>query len=167
MPKNIDNQTLIGSHLHEWTIPEYEQHNRGILWYVLTISVGIIFVLYGLFSDNFIFSLIIILAAIIVFLQSHQDPLQVSFKITELGLVVGNRFYDYSELDDFYIIYNPPEVKTLFFSTKSIARPTIRIPLLDQNPLQVRESLQNFLDEDLEKEEEPKSDLLARRWKIH
>jgi len=41
------------------------------------------------------------------------------------------------------------------------------VPLLDENPLTVRDSLKTFLEEDLEKEAEPMSDLFARRWKIH
>ena len=45
----------------------------------------------------------IILFAIILFLQSHQLPPQVDFKITELGIIVGGRFYTYSEFNNFYI----------------------------------------------------------------
>ena len=100
-------------------------------------------------------------------MQSHQKPLKVPFKITELGIVIGNRFYGFSELESFYIVYEPPEVKTLFFETKSSFRPLLRIPLVDANPLKVRVSLKEFLSENFEKEEEPYSDTFARNWKLH
>ena len=167
MPRSLTPDTLTGDVLQEWTIQEYDQHERGSLWYIIMITVGLALVAYGLLSDNFIFSLIIILSAIILFLQSHQEAPQVLFQITELGVVVGSRFYPYTELKDFYIIYNPPEVKTVYIEPKSTVRPTLRIPLLDQNPLDIRAHLQQFLPEDLEKEEEPASDAIARRWKIH
>ena len=167
MPKPLTRDTLTGDVLHQWTIQEYDQHKRGTVWYVLMISLGLILILYGLLYSNFLFSLIIILGAIILFLQSHQEPPQVAFQITELGVVVGTKFYAYSELDSFYLIYNPPEIKTLFIETNSALRPMLRVPLLDENPLEIRASLREFLDEDLEKEEEPKGDTLARRWKIH
>lgn len=167
MPKPLAEDVLIGSILHRWTIQEYDQHQRGVLWYIFMTSAGLILVAYGLISSNFLFSLIIILSAIIIFLQSHQAPQQILFQITELGVIIGNKFYSYGELDNFYIIYNPPEIKTLFIETKSALRPMLRIPLLDENPIEVRQDLRKYLDEDLEKEEEPRSDTVARRWKIH
>ena len=131
------------------------------------ITVGMILVIYGFLSNNFLFSLIIVLSAIILFIQSYQEPAQVLFSITELGVVLGNRFYKYSELESFYIIYQPPEIKTLFIQPKSGIRPLLRIPLLDQDPLDIREAMTVFLEEDFEKETEPLTDLFARQWKIH
>ena len=167
MPKPLNEQTLLGDILHEWTIQEYEQHDRGLPWYILSIILGLGIVIYAVIKGNFLFALIIILFAIILFLQSHQTPLQVRFQIAELGVVVGNRFYSYSEFSGFYIVYNPPEVKTLFIQTKSSWRPLLRIPLLDMNPVEIKHSLREFLEEDTEKEEEPMSDRIARNWHIH
>lgn len=167
MPQTINERTLLGDVLHEWTIQEYEQHERGMPWYALMILLGLGMVIYGVMTGNFLFALIIILFAIILFLQSHQTPLQVVFQITELGVVVGGRFYPYSEFNSFYVIYQPPEVKTLFLETKSVFRPLLRIPLLDKNPVEIKHTLREFLPEDAEKEEEPLADRVARNWRIH
>ncbi len=153
--------------MHEWTILEYEQHERNLAWYVIMGLAGLFLVGYGLLTGNFLFALIIILFAIILFLRSHQTPNQVLFQITELGVVVGSRFYPYTELKDFYIIYNPPAVKTLFLNPNSIMRPILHIPLLDKNPVEVKHSLRAFLPEDLEKEKEPISEEIGRSWKMH
>lgn len=167
MPKPLDQKTILGEVLHEWTIQEYEQHERGVRWYIIMIIVGLGMVFYGVLSGNFLFALIIILFAIILFLQSHQTPPQVRFQITELGVVVGNRFYSYLEFSGFYIIYNPPEVKTLYLETISSWRPKLIIPLLDINPIEVKHTLREFLPEHTEKEEEPLSDRAARNWRLH
>jgi hypothetical protein len=167
MPKQLTNETLVGDILHEWTIQEYDQHERGVMWYIVLGTLAVLFIAYGIFSGNFLFALIIILAAVIIFLQSHQTPLQVLFSITELGVVVGSRFYPYSDFKDFYLIYQPPEVKTLFIIPQQVYRPMLRIPLLDKNPVEIRHTLREFLPEDTEKEAEPFSDTFARTWKIH
>lgn len=167
MPKQLTEDVLTGNILHEWVIQEYEKHERGTLWYVLFISVGLLFVIFGFLSNNFLFSLIIILSAIIFYLQSHLQSPQVLFQITELGIVLGDRFYSYHELDNFYIIYQPPEIKNLFIQTKSTMRPTLSIPLLDVNPVEIRQSLLKFVTEDLEQEEEPQIETVTRRWKLN
>ncbi len=165
MPQQITENTTIGNPLYEWAFPEYEKFSRGRLWYAIMISLGVIFIVYGMASGNFLFSLIIALFGIILFIQQHQDPHQIAFAITDLGIVVGNRFYTYSELEAFYIIYDPP-IKTLFFETKTTLHPVLHIPIQDQNPLDLRFALLEFLPEDLEKDAEPTSELAARNWKI-
>ena len=107
MPQKITEETLLGDIIHEWTILEYEKHTRGMVWYILAAVLGLALVLYGVFTGNFLFSLIVILAAIILFMQAHQDPRQIPFQITDLGVIVGTRFYPYSEFENFYIIYKP------------------------------------------------------------
>lgn len=159
--------TIAGEVLHEWTMQEYEQHDRHRRWYVFMGVVAALCILYALFTGNFLFALVIILFAVILYLQSHQHPPQVLFQITEAGIVLGNRFYAYKEFEAFYIIYIPPEVKSLYLETKSTTRPTLRIPLLDENPLSIRATLLQFLPEDTEKEEEPLSDKFAREWQLH
>jgi hypothetical protein len=167
MPKTLDANVRIGDIQHQWIVREYDQHDRGVLWHVGMITVGIILVLYGLIFNNFLFSLIIILFAIILFLQSYQTPPEVQFAITDTGIVVGNKLYTFSEFEQFYIVYNPPQVKMLFLDTKSPFRPLLRVPLQDMNPVAVRHTLREYLNEDFEKEEEPLSDAFARNWKIH
>lgn len=167
MPRIIDDKLIIGEILHSWRIKEYERHERPTAWYVLMGVLGALLVGYGIFSGNFLFALIVVLFAIILFLQSHQEPSEFPFCVTELGVCVNNRFYPYSELGKFYLIYNPPDVKMLFIDTLSPLRPALRIPLNDDDPNAVRHTLRGYLQEDVEKEEEPFGDMLARRWKIH
>ncbi len=165
MPQKLTPQTLTGDTLFQWVVGEYESHVRGTLWHVLIISVGMLLVIYALATDNFLFAIIIILSAIILFLQSAAEPTKVPIAITELGLVIGNRFYEYSEFRAFYMIYNQ-ETQTLFFDTKAAFRPDLRVPMGEQDPVEIREELQAVLQEDLEKEE-PLGDRAARNWKIH
>lgn len=167
MPVQVTKETLVGDPLFQWTIKEYEDHERGKRWYVVMTILGLLLIAFGLLSGNFLFSLIIILFAIILYLQSHQSAPEVLISITDLGVLIGSRLYQYSELESFYIIYEPPQVKSLFFETNSWYRPRIQISLERMNPLEIRDTLLEFLDEDLEKEVEPFSEQFARNWQIH
>lgn len=166
MPEVIQDNTVLGNPLHEWTIQEYEQYERGSRWFWLMGIIGILSLIYALLSGNFLFALVIILFAIILYLQSHQVPPQLPFVITDLGVIVGRRFHAYSELEAFYIVYRPPEVKMLFLQPKSSLEPMLRIPLLDTDPVEIRFSLLQFLQENVEKEDEPLSDQIARNLRL-
>jgi hypothetical protein len=72
----------------------------------------------------------------------------------------------WSELKDFWIMYKPPEVKQLYFSFKRTIRPDMNIGLVHQNPLKVREVLREYLLENIEREEEPASEVLTRYFKL-
>lgn len=166
MPKPITEGLAIGQPRHEWTISEYEPVRWSKNWYITMITLGLVLVIVGLITENPLFSLIIILFGIILYLQSQQKSPQVLFMITDLGVILGNRFYPYAELENFSLIYNPP-VKKLFIETHSPVRPMLRIPLLEENPVDLRNTLLEFLPENTEREEEPVSDLIARWWKLN
>lgn len=166
MPKPLRPDVATGDILHQWMVKEYDRYERGRSWYIVVAVLAVLMVLYGMVSNNFIFSLIIILAIIILYLQSRREPIAVPFRIAELGVIVGDRLYSYGELASFYIIYQPPDVKTLFIVTKQFFRPNLRIPLGDTDPNDIRSTLRGYLPEDLDVEQEPASDMLARRWRI-
>lgn len=167
MAQKITEDTIIGDILFEWNVPEYEKHEKSSTWIIIATIVAIALIIFGIWTNNYLFALIVVLGGIILYLWHHEDPLEVPFAITELGVVIGNKFYSYSDIDAFFIIYDPPEVKKLFFETNSKIRPLIRVPIKEQNPVEIRHALKKYLPEDIEKEEEPLTDELARKWKIN
>lgn len=156
-----ENKTLI-----EWLVPEYREHNRSRRWYLVAGGILVLLLAFCLFTANFLFALIIIIASIIIILQDkHQAP-KIPFAITEGGIALGAQFYDYAKLQSFWLYYEPDEAKTLFLEFKNKIRPRLAIPLFNKNPLHVREHLLEFLNEDVAKENEPISEQLSRLLKI-
>lgn len=129
--------------------------------------VGVSLLVYSIIDANYLFVLIIVLFGIILFLQEMQEPMDVTFAITETGVVVGRKFYSYSELENFWMIYNPPMVKTLYFLTKDLLKHRLQVALLDNDPRPIRDFLSQYLKEDLEQEDEPLSDKMGRTLKLH
>ncbi|MBI2443717.1 MAG: hypothetical protein HYV42_00545 [Candidatus Magasanikbacteria bacterium] len=168
MPVNLNRQEAnLGNIIFQWTVPEYERHQRSRRWFMVMITLGALLVVYGLLARNYLFALIIVLFGVILYLHQVQEPLQVPFAITETGIVIGRKFYRYSELKSFWVIYNPPQVKNLYFAPGNFIRHRLQIPLLDYDPRPVREYLSQFLAENLDEEEEPVSDRLGRVLKLH
>ncbi len=167
MPKDLLKENVAtGRVVYEWWVKEYEKRERSKRWYmVATISV-VALLAYSLISQNYLFSLIVVLFGIIVYLHDMQNPIDVYFAITEVGIILGKKFYRYNELSNFWIIYNPPEVKNLYFTLNNMVKHRLQVPLLDYDPRPVRDYLKKFLKEDLDQEEEPMSDRLARTFKL-
>jgi hypothetical protein len=124
-------------------------------------------VTYALFVANYLFALVIILFGIVLYMHEMQPPMDVYFAITETGIIIGKKFYRFSELSGFWMIYNPPDVKNLYFRLKNIVKFRVKIPLQNYDPRPIRDYIKQYLKEEVEHEEEPLSDRLARVFKIH
>ncbi len=122
--------------------------------------------LWALYTLNILFAVIIILFVGIIYSQTKKPPIEVEIKIFEDGIRIGNRFYKYKEINKFWLIYEPPTVKNLYLEFKNKLRPVLPIPLEKQNPIKIRQILLKYIDEDLEKDEEPFSEIIGRRLKI-
>ncbi len=168
MPKDLTRENIsTGKIIYEWLVKEYEQYDRNRRWYWIASIVGAVLILFGLLTADYLFVLVLVLFGIVLFLHDLRPPLDVYFGITETGIILGKKFYRYTELNNFWIIYNPPEVKNLYFSLDNIVKHRIQVPLLDYDPRPIRDYLLQFVEEDLNEEEEPFSDRLARILKIH
>lgn len=167
MPENKPKENIDhGKLLLKWTFPEYLPHKRGKAWYFWTLAIGLALLIWSIVVSNYLFTLIIVVISLIFVLQNRRTPALLECQIKEDGLEIGRNFYAFRDLKKFYLIYRPPEVKTLYLDFKTGLRPTLPILLENQNPLKVREVLKNYLDEDLEKEEEPAADAISRSLKI-
>lgn len=168
MSKDITKEDVqMGTPAFQWMVREYEQHERPKRWYTVMGLVGALLVLFALWSTNYLFALIVILFAIILYLQQLRAPLEIPFAITDTGVIIGKKWYSYSELKGFWVIYNPPEVKNLYFGLNSFLRHRVQVPLMDYDPVAIRDYLNQFLQEDLEQEEEPFSDRVGRVFRLH
>ena len=166
-PSHKEQHGEFGKVYFSWDFPEYNTSWRNNSWYKWAIPVALVLVAYAFFTGNYLFAVIIVLFGIIYFFQSFDNPLTVRCEITEDGIVLGARFYDYRDLSLFWIIYEPPEVKNLYIEFRNSLKPRIGIPLGDQNPLAIREVLAQYLDEETERENEPISDGLSRVFRMH
>jgi hypothetical protein len=162
---NEESNNDFGQVFFNWEIPEFIEYPRSPLWYLAVIIIGLILIIYSIWTANFLFALIVILAAFIVFLRSYRKAANLIFQITEDGLMIGNQFFKYDQIKSFYIVYDPPAVKKLFFNPKGLY-PTISVPLHDKNPLLIRQKLLEYIKEDLDKKNQSIDDQLETIFKL-
>lgn len=167
MPKNLTQEEIdVGKTLASWQFPEFIKYQYTTGWYI---SFGIIFgllLLYSILTANILFTLILLIAAGIIYMNRRRQPENIHFSITEEGIVLDEKLYEWPEIKNFWVIYEPPEVKTLYFDFKNFYLPRLPIPLQDQSPVRIREMLLDYIDEDIEREGEPISDNLSRNLRI-
>lgn len=168
MPVNLAKvPTSVGREVYQWEVQEYEKYDRNKRWYLVMGLIGASLLLYAVWTANYIFALIVVLFGIVLFVHDMQEPIKVPFTIVETGIVIGDKYYRFSELSSFWLLYNPPSVKNLYFATGKLVKHRIQVPLLDYDPRPIRDYLSQFLKEDLEQEEEPLSDYIARIFQLH
>ncbi len=154
-------QTLIS-----WHVPEFEKHQKSRLWYIGAGIVMLILLVYCVKTANFLFAVILLMAAVIVVLYDMREAEEIEFAITSAGIKFGEKIYPFDEFGRFWIVYNPPEVKKLYLEFTSVVRPRLVIPLNNEDPNKIRETLLNYVHEDLEEKDEPVTDYLGRVLKI-
>ena len=156
----------VGEVLAGWEIPEFTKPSRKKQWYLYFSIIMAALLIYAYFERNLFFAVIIVLFLIIYIVLERRQPEQVTFAITEDGIVIGRKFIEYQMFDSFHIIYYPPEVKNLYLVQKNMLKPLINVPFLDENPAEVRKILLEYLPEDLEKEEKPPSESVGDLFKL-
>ena len=117
-------------------------------------------------TKNFLFAFIILTLAIIIFFHHTREPLSLPVTVTQLGILLNDKFYRFRDLTSFWIIYEPPFTKHLYLELANSLRPPLAIHLAEQDPVALRQSLLPYLREDLGQKEEPLSDLLWRLLKL-
>lgn len=164
MPK--EKNTDRGEILAKWNFPEFERPQRSKTWYFVAILITLLLLIYAILTVNFLFAVIIVIATITLITKYQRKADQVTFIITEDGVELEERFHAWETIKDFYIIYKPPEVTSLFINFRAITKPRLTIPLQNQNPVEVKKILSEYIDEDLDKEEEPFSEAFSRFFKL-
>lgn len=152
--------------LAAWEFPEHDTFERGRRWYIVASLVVLGLLVYSYFDNNPLFAIIIILTIVVFAITEYRGPESHTIALTPDGIIAGPEFFPYNDVKNFFIIYEPPKVKMLYFDPKRISRPLIGVPLDTQDPNEIRSILLNYLPEDLAREDEPHSDYLGRLLKF-
>jgi len=177
MPDN--NQTNDKAKYLRWQVPEYRKPVRGRGWYIAAIIVAFICLFFSFFAlrawhlvflgagSNFLFALIIIIAAIVLIIAESQPPIMVDIELGPEGIKIGKRFYEYDRFKNFCVLYKPKRsIKNLYLEFKNSVRPRVSIPLRRLDALTVRNFLVQYLEENLERVEPPVSEQLTKLLKL-
>jgi len=146
-----------------WVAPEFTRYEKSKIWFILLGIISATLIIIALLMKNFLFALIIFMAAFLIYVQGLKHPRKIKFTISEEGLTIDEKTFHYSELKSFWI-FEEPGIRILSVITKKLIQPQLSIPLEDQSPEIIRKALIRFIPE--RKQEETLTDIITRKLKF-
>lgn len=148
-----------------WNALSHTQAARPAAWYLIFGIISLALIFFGIYNHSILMVITFCVIILSVLLFTNQRPSTLVYKATKTGIISGNTIYPYKTVKTFWIIYNPPVVKTLNFETSAYLNNLISLELGNQDPMELKLFLSQYIPEDLDREE-PFTDSLARNLKI-
>ena len=133
--------------LLEWRAPEFEIYEKSGRWYLASAALLTGLVIYALITNSPIMAITFILIGIVGYIHLQRNPEMLTFKITPRGIVAGKDLFAFENIKSFWIFYDPTHTKTISLHTNGSMLPYVHIPLGNEDPVEVREILLEFVEE--------------------
>ena len=134
-----------------WEAPEYYHTDKGSDWYWALSIVAGCGAIAAFFFGNFLFAILILVAAATVTLQTGRVPEDIPFMVGSRGVRVGDRLFTYSNLESYRIDEENERYPQLLLKSKQFHVPLIVIPIPEEKVQDIEELVRDRLpEEDLE-----------------
>ena len=145
-----------------WTNPDkhHELISHALRKAIIIILVAMAF-LSLLWQGSILTALTFFALAVVTSMHFWREAREEKYEIHPHGVMVGDSFHHYHDLDSFWIHYHPEGFHELSLCTGRFLNHYIKVPLKDQDPLEIRAALMQYLPE--KKHEEGLEDFLRRR----
>lgn len=136
-----------------WEAPEHHHAPKNSDWFWIIGILAIAGAIAAFFLGNFLFAILILVAAAALSLAALREPKIIPFAVSTRGIRVGDELYPYATLESFYINDAPYREPQLLVKSKKIYLPLIIIPIPEEYTDEIDEILSGRLPE--EELEEP------------
>lgn len=161
----VDDDVEVEATLYEWRAKEHEHRPKSPLWYAgLAAGTTVVVGLQALWLANYFGAVVIAVIGAALYYVAQQKPAMARYRIMIDGVAINNVLYHYQDLESFNVIYEAGVVMMVIFRSKRRLAPYIHMEFgsSDANPVEVRDILLQYLEEDQEMGE-PVADLIARK----
>ena len=148
-----------------WQALEYPEYKKHPLWFMGLAVIIALIVVYGIYTNSWTTIIAFSLFGAMAFIYAGRKPRTITVKLDARGVHMNQLQYNYAIIRKFWIIYSPPEVKVLYIETNAYLDHQVRIELGNQDPRVVKSFLKQYLEEDLDGEENI-LDVMARKIKF-
>ncbi|NUJ98271.1 hypothetical protein HGA92_05885 [Candidatus Gracilibacteria bacterium] len=149
--------------LYTWKFSAKKERSK--LWYIIGLSIVIGLVIWGFLTSQYGMSFIIILIAGISYFLEINGEDEILVQVEQLGIKIGEGFYDYGKIQSFTFIYDEANAILLRLKTNKKGVAVIDIDVDNTIAQQLRPILASFLQED-EKEDISFIDRLVKILKL-
>lgn len=136
------------THSVMWEAPEHSHFEKGGDWYWVLWILAIGASVAAFFLGNFLFSILIIVAAGAMTLLAAKRPEIVPFGVMTRGVRCGDKLYPYSNLESYYIDEQNPEGPQLLLKSRKFHMPLIVMPLPEEYLDDIEDLLRDRLPEE-------------------
>ncbi|NTU69653.1 hypothetical protein HGB13_02385 [bacterium] len=133
--------------IYSWDAPEFLYHEKSALWHVFVYTSIAALTLLMVFLKQWFSIPVFLLIGVLVFQYAEVKPKHISVTITNLGIVVGDKFFPFSEIKSFWVLYNPP-LKQLNFELTKRFSPVISVLIEGTDPVIIKDLLAPHIIED-------------------
>lgn len=131
----------------EWATPEYNYYQKDKVWIIVASVFTLLLIGWAIWTKNILFAILIALGYFLIIVFAFKKPDTIYISLSPRGITVNTKFYEFEDIESFWIFYDLPETKELSIKSKSKISPYIVIPLGDQSPIAAREYLIRYIPE--------------------
>lgn len=137
--------------LYSWNFEDTKE--RSPLWYIIALSVVIWLVIWGFLTKQYGMSFMFMLLAGIVFYVENNSEDEISVQVSELGIKVSEKFYDYSRISSFSFIFDGDTAVFLKLRIKQKGVPILQLKVNNSIVWNLKPIISQYI------EENPKEDI--------
>lgn len=144
-----------------WETPEHESRPKPNGWTATVIALAAVFAIFGIITENPLFSVIVALAAFLVIVYGKRPAEILAVRVADDGIAVNGKFHSWDAFSSFWALVEPDGRRELRLRGSSWLFPFLTVPLGTQDP----ETLRRFVAEHLpEREDRPSlAEVIAER----
>src|SRR3989344_5790671 len=122
----------------QWNAPEYLHYPKGGWWYGIISLLALGIVGYFAYSRDFLTAtLFLALAGLLIFF-ARKSPRNLEIELGPGGLKINAFRIPYHEIKTFWVVYEPPEIKTLNFETPAPLNRYLTLQRGNEDPVAIQ-----------------------------
>ena len=135
--------------IFEWHGKEYASEDKSADWYWAVGIIAVAIMIACVLFNNILLAIVVAAAAVAACLQAAKHPRIHRFTITERGVGVDSRFYEFESMLHFSVLEYLDETlpPALSIKTKHLLTPHLLIPIVGYDPLDVYDYIAAHLPE--------------------
>lgn len=137
--------------IYSWQFED--KKDRSPFWYIIAISIVVGLAIWWFLTQQYGMSFVILLVAGVAFFVENNSDDHIQVRINELGIKVGEKFYDFSRITSYTFVYSGEHALFLRLSLKQRWIKVIDLKLNNSIVKDLKGILPQFI------EENPKQDL--------
>jgi hypothetical protein len=146
-----------------WKIEESDIAPKTTEWFWALGILALAFIVFSILLKNYLLTIIVALAAFIIYSNKNKKPELINFCLDNKGLSIEQKFYPYDNFESFWIFPGRTDKKQeLALRQKQRWAPLLIIPFYSKDKNRIEEILATHLAEN--EEQESLIDLLRKRF---